>query len=576
MKGFKKVFSFIVVVLMLVSLFASCKSKTDEPKEKDVTQEKPITEKVEISLVEEKEGPSWTWDTAPIEVDWFIDQNWFNVIWDEKNTLVHKTITEMTGVKINFIVPSGDAQQRLNTMIAAGDYPDIITVTGSLPQVNRLVESGKVYPLMELADQYAPSFKDILPDSMVNWYTQTDGNWYGIPNFFDAPEYAYEGQELTSHAGFVAREDIMQKLGINPEEFNTQEGTLNALRKVRDADFGNNGQKIIPLLLPAQGGLEGDMFLYESLLPGFFAIPVEDQQGNLINIRKDPKYLEGLKFLNTCYREGLLSIENFTMQKQQINEKMVTGNGFAYLGALGDAKGFVQELYNDDNSKILKPYGPIRANDNATPTLFASGGNGWTLTMITKNAKHPDRIIRLFELMYSEEGSLLGHWGVEGVTYQVREDGKFEYTPEYKALREENSEKAKVDYGLESLYWVHNWQQIVGKMPKGTEGAALLDDILWNYYPEWSYDGRALSNVQPEAESDVAIKKIEIDGYILEQMPKIILAASEEECIANYNKMINQLDILGQQEVLDAMNVKFKENKAKLNIKYMWPGYGSN
>ena len=574
MKGLKRVFSLILTVILITSMLVSCKGKTVEKVEK-VVDETQTVETIEVTptVAAVKEGPSWTWDTEPIEIDWFIDQNWFNIIWDEKNTLIHKKITEMTGIKINFIVPSGDAQQRLNTMIAADDYPDIVTITASLPQVNRLVESNKVLPLMELIEEYAPTFKEVLPESMVNWYTQPDGKWYGIPNYFDAPEYAYEGQELTSHAGFVAREDIMQELGINPEEFNTQEGTLNALRKVRDAGLENAGQPVIPLLIPSLGGLEGDMFLYESLLPGFFGIPIEDKEGNLLDIKKDPKYLEELKFLNTCYREGLLSIENFTMQKQQIEEKMVNGNAFSFLGPLGDAKPLVQNLYNADNSRILKPYGPIRANDNATPTLMASGGNGWTVTMITKNAENPERIIRLFELMYSEEGSLLGHWGIEGETYQVLENGQFEYTPEYKALREENSEKATADYGLESLYWVHNWQQVVSKMPRGTEGAALLDDNLWHYYPEWSYDGRAFSNIEPDAESDAAIIKIQINGYILEQLPKIILAETEEGCIANYNEMITQLDALGQKDVLAVMNEKFNANKDKLKIEFMWPGY---
>ena len=112
-----------------------------------------------FSRTEKKNVPSWSLDKSPVTLNWFIDQNWFSANWDSEKTLVYKTITEKTGVKVNFIVPPGDASEKLNTMIASGEtLPDMMTLSIGMPQVKLLERNKMVYPLMELVDKYAPTF----------------------------------------------------------------------------------------------------------------------------------------------------------------------------------------------------------------------------------------------------------------------------------------------------------------------------------------------------------------------------------------------------------------------------------
>ena len=115
----------------------------------------------------------------------------------------------------------------------------------------------------------------------------------------------------------IARKDIMTQLDIKEEDFNTQDSMVAALRKVKDAGMEYQGVNVTPVYFGPMGGV-GCTFNW--VLPGMFAVPREDEEGNLIYMRKHPKYLEVLKFGNRLYREGLVSQENFTSDRKQIEE----------------------------------------------------------------------------------------------------------------------------------------------------------------------------------------------------------------------------------------------------------------
>ena len=70
--------------------------------------------------------PGWKSDTSPITFDWYLNFAWFPNKWGVDPT--SKYITKKTGVDINFIVPAGNENEKLNTLIASGKLPDFITL----------------------------------------------------------------------------------------------------------------------------------------------------------------------------------------------------------------------------------------------------------------------------------------------------------------------------------------------------------------------------------------------------------------------------------------------------------------
>lgn len=171
--------------------------------------------------------------TKSIKLNWYIQSSWYNKKWDSETTLFDKTVTEKTGVDINLIIPARDSDEKLIAMAASGDLPDIITIDNWNDVREQMLKAGYFQPLNKLAERYDPELLKIIPESMKKWYTQEDGNWYGIANSFTAAEWISKNSKIDNANGIVARKDIMEKLGIKAEDFNTQEGTIKVLKKVK-------------------------------------------------------------------------------------------------------------------------------------------------------------------------------------------------------------------------------------------------------------------------------------------------------------------------------------------------------
>ena len=68
----------------------------------------------------EKEEEQTAWERYAkddITLDWYVNYSWFATPWG--NNLVSKTITDETGVDINFITPIGNETEKLNALIAS-------------------------------------------------------------------------------------------------------------------------------------------------------------------------------------------------------------------------------------------------------------------------------------------------------------------------------------------------------------------------------------------------------------------------------------------------------------------------
>ena len=101
----------------------------------------------------------------PVTLDWYINYSWYATPWG--GNLVSDTITEETGVSVNFIVPSGNESEKMSALIASDSLPDVITVGWWETTVNELIEKDMVYALNELGDEYDAYFYQVTdPDTV--------------------------------------------------------------------------------------------------------------------------------------------------------------------------------------------------------------------------------------------------------------------------------------------------------------------------------------------------------------------------------------------------------------------------
>lgn len=128
MKHKPKKMGLLLAGLMLTSLAAGCSSSnnasgSNTPANTEATKA-PATETTAPAL--NADEPGWKSDTSPITFDWYLNFAWFANKWGVDPTSQY--ITKKTGVNVNFIVPAGNENEKLNTLIASGKMPDFITL----------------------------------------------------------------------------------------------------------------------------------------------------------------------------------------------------------------------------------------------------------------------------------------------------------------------------------------------------------------------------------------------------------------------------------------------------------------
>ncbi len=485
-----------------------------------------------------------------VKLDWYIHSAWYNKKWDAEITLFDKTVTEKTGVDINIIIPTSESDENLIAMASTGNLSDIITISNWNGVREQMIKSGYFQPLNKLADQYAPELPAIIPESMKRWNTQEDGNWYGITNHYTAPESLPEGRHVDNGNGIVARKDIMDRLGIKAEDFNTQEGTIQALKKVKSADLVVNGKKVMPFYFEWSDWNMARMW----------GIPWETPDGNWIDYITHPKYMEIYQFLNRLWREGLIVKDNLTAWQ---GDKVEDGSCFAYSGNLDAISNAMTILYNLDNAAVYVPVGPIRPLDGSE-ARYDQAGTGWMTTYITKKCQYPEKAIKLLSFLSSDEGQLLTWFGLEGQTY-TWVNGKVRYMDEYLRMKAEDPEMALKVYGINgfwplqqtTFYNEHIDREALPQADKNYR--AILD-----YFSKFSVNTPETMGVGPEiGTAEAGIDNI-IKEYWGNQTRRMVLADSKQEVEKIFHEAVKHIQKLGYDRVYTAANEKYKAQKIKM------------
>ncbi|MDQ8739026.1 extracellular solute-binding protein [Paenibacillus sp. LHD-38] len=487
-------------------------------------------------------------DKSPITLTWFVDQQWYSHEWDTQNVLFDKLVTEQTGITINFV--SGNAE-KLSALIASGDIPDIVTVDKAIPQRKLLERSGLVLPLDELIAKHDPTFE--LPQSIQDWYRNEDGHFYGLPNYFKAPEKMQEGDFIPTHVTLRARQDIMDQLGIKEEAFNTKEGTLEALRKVRDANIEYNGFKVIPSYFDSYQLIQ------------MFGAKREDAQGNYVDTTREPQALEAYKFLNQLYREGLMPQDSQTLNKNQIEEKVNAGAVFAYTNWVIKWAG----LFSNDSNATFAPVGPIKGDSDQPFYLDPSAVSGWTLTMVGKSTKHPERIVKLLKYLSEDEMSLNAWWGPRSEAWEYDGNGKVKFTEQRNQDFAKDFNAAKKKYS--GPEWLVTWTPIQRTYPEPQTTHEQLENATEAKFSQYSYYSLPFEGVAVDGGTAEAGIETKINDYRTQMRAAMILAKSEVEVEKLFNEMIAQEEKLGYTRLYEVYNSKFQEAKKKLGIEFAWP-----
>ena len=263
-----------------------------------------------------------------------------------------------------------------------------------------------------------------------------------------------------------------------------------------------------------------------------------------------------------AHEEGLFATDVFVDKRSQIEEKAAQGRYFCMLYQNWDMQAPQNALYaRDPNSIYIAVDGPKNSKGD-DPVLAGGGIAGWTVTLISKNCKDPERAIQFLSYLISEEGQMDTNFGIEGETYTI-ENGVPKLTKEVADLDKNDKNKQETDIGVQYTYWMlmdTAWQAQFGS----DYAPSLEQPQLWTrpYVHSYAaYDGLTLP-----VGSDEQLIYEDIQRRWGKVLPQMIRAGSEAEfdkIVAEFNQYKKDKGI---DKVIDAQTKLMNINKQKLGM----------
>lgn len=383
------------------------------------------TKEAQTSVKEKKPLEVTTSDSYPIKTDVSLDY-WLALpvpvaayAGSMNEIPLHDELKKETGISVNFIhPPTGQEIEKLNLMIASMDLPDIIecnwlTYPGG---AQKAIDEKIILDLSEYVDKVSPNFKKVMEENtyVKKQVTTDSGSYFCYP-------FITDGDVLATYMGFIIRDDLLKKAGLDQPE--TIEEWHTVLKK-----FKEMGVKY-PL------SIRMTEVIYRLVSPftgpfGFIADFYYD--GDSVKYGPyEPAFRDYVTTLSTWYSEGLIDGSFSNPDKAAYNSDIINGNIGATFCYCGGELGKWLPILAENNSGIsfaptkypvTEKGGRPMVGQKNQPVLDVGAA-------ITTQCENPEIAARLLDYGYSEKGHMLYNFGTEGVSYNMK-DGYPTYTPE--------------------------------------------------------------------------------------------------------------------------------------------------
>lgn len=327
-------------------------------------------------------------------------------------------IQEETGITIDFKVQTNE--DNYLPMMTAATYPDIVTAKNMEMYPGRLDQlylDEVSVALDDYIDEYMPNFKSILQNypTIAKDLQISNGKYTFASTLYDIDNE--EDRMATSVYGLAIREDWLDSVGMDVPT-NMKEW-FDVLMAFKTMDPNSNGTPDEEPICMASSGWK--YFL------GAYSIgddPILDENGKVFYGYATEQYKDYLQEMNKWYNEGLI-FNWFKKATLLDREQKVTQN------LAGAWKADADHFDEDDPGSyisVLRSTVP-EAKFAACPWPETADGKLWCYsniasfhrdtTIVTTNCTNKEAACWLIDAMYSEEGSTLLSWGIEGESYTV-------------------------------------------------------------------------------------------------------------------------------------------------------------
>ncbi|MFD5021043.1 extracellular solute-binding protein [Paenibacillus sp. NPDC058367] len=493
----------------------------------------------------------------PITLTWFDS----NTKGEPFTDAVAQEITKKTGIEISIQQPTGNPTEKLSLMLASGDYPDVVVMSRGDASLDKYITSGAFIPLDELIEKNGPDIKEMYGDTLTKTRYK-DGKNYYLANWY--------GLDSDPVFGMLMRKNLLADLAPDKADGRAPLTTDELEAILKDFKAKNktiDGKESIPMTMNGE-----NMGANLGTFKGMWGLKTYyDNNGTLQYDVKDPKYREMLLYVNKLYREGLIEKEFAISKTQTWVQKLATGAVFSTPGAYwdpGNGNGTLKKDGGEDNQ--LFPYKVVAPGVDPAQTTFGPRSSlGWDAIAITKNNKHPEETMKLFNFLASDEGQHLLLWGQEGVQYTMV-DGKRQPDPVFLDSFKENWDDTVKKSGVRKWLWFIKNGLDANEQPYDMAvkyQRSEVDQMAIKSLGDSVWDTAAYDNLSPDGGTPEALTAQKVKDIMDQSITRVIIAPTEAEANATFDKMLAEMKKAGDEKVEEIINQKYAERMELWNSK---------
>lgn len=477
---------------------------------------------------------------------------------------IQQIIADKTGVKVKETWLTGQtAEEAVGMMITGGELPDFIC--GGSGQ-SQLYDADVLVALDDYLDDY-PNIKNFFTQQQWDQLRQDDGHIYWIPQFSNI-----KGEEkVCTHndEAFWIQARVLK--WADYPEIRTMDQYFDLIERYNEANpTMEDGTENIPYTILCDDWRYFCLENAPQFLDGYpndGSCIVDPETLTVIDYNTTDTAVRYFQKLNEEYQKGIVDPESFTQTYDEYIAKLSTGRvlgmidqwwDFAYTA--GDA---IKQAGLDEQGCDYIPL-PITIDESVENQWHCSGSvlNVSDGLAITTSCEDVEGALQFVDDLLTQDIHNLRFWGVEGVDYNVDENGEFYRTEEQRTRAVDTAYKAShtCTYSYFPQYSGTSDDGINANKPDGQAneffdglnddvkeafsayGAETYVDMIGTneapgaWYPMWSYS----NSFTTDTEGGMAWNKI---GEIKhEYLPQVVMAKDFDAAWAEYMDAYNSCD----------------------------------
>lgn len=357
---------------------------------------------------------------------------------------IQELIAQKTGVRVKETWLTGQtAEEAIGTIVAGGEYPDFIDGGDGTMS---LLDAGALLPLDDYIEKY-PNIKEMYSDAEWEKFRQEDGHIYWINVF----QNSYGEDKTTTHndEAFWIQCKVLEWAGY--PQINTLDEYFQLLEDYTAANpTMEDGTAYIPYTMLCD---DWRYFCIENAgqfldgYPNDGSVIVDTDNMKIVDYNTTETTKRYFNKLNEEYNKGMIDPEFATQTYDEYIAKLSTGAVLGMCDQWWDFANTVNDVFKQQGLDAKGcNYVPLGLTiDPGMDQMWHTYGDTMNVSSgiaITTSCQDVDAAFRFMNDLLDQEIHDLRFWGVEGVDYQVDDNGLYYRTEEQRLQASDTAYKA--------------------------------------------------------------------------------------------------------------------------------------